>query len=262
MYKHVTCILIVLFILLSMKRFIYGRFKSRFNFVRGGADLPVDMVYCICMPNRLDYVEQQMKNLGTSYKLFHAISPDDLTTIDYLLLSNTYWPKSVIGRKFTKLPVALSFFMCYYDAYVNGYETICLFEDDIKFNVSASAISNLIHEFIATEYIMMFMGYCTTKKCNPGEFTQISQNLYTVSPRTDILCNHAMVMKRDLFARYVNRSPFLYYTMQNDRTLSNYIRKNNIKRCVPRQTYVDQNFAELGTNNENYHNANLKSCSL
>jgi GR25 family glycosyltransferase involved in LPS biosynthesis len=252
----------VIIVLLSMKWITYNRFKYRFEYVKGTDDLPVDMVYCISMPDRINYVEKQMKTIGTSYKLFHAISPKDLNTLDYFLMSTTYWPKSDIRYKFTKLPVALSFFMCYYDAYVNGYKSICIFEDDIKLKVNVSEISDLIKQFKETDKNILFMGYCIMKKCKKENFTQISPDIYTVSPKSDILCNHAMVMKRDLFARYVNRSPFLFYFVQNDRTLSNYILKNNIERCVPKHTYIDQNFAELGTNNGNYQNANLKSCVL
>jgi len=43
-----------------------------------------------------------------------------LYIVDYAFMSRAsdYYHRS------TKLPVSLSFFMCYYDAYLNGYDTI------------------------------------------------------------------------------------------------------------------------------------------
>lgn len=259
MYTTVT-FLVVLIYLLTLKIRTYKRFINRFEFVEGPKNLPVDMVYCISMPDRLEYIQSKMKELSTSYKLFHAISPDVLSYLDYFTLSNTLLPGSPMYKKFTKLPVALSFFMCYYDAYVNGYNTICILEDDIKFMVNIEEIVSIIQEFKETDQDILFMGYCWLK-CKGTNFKQISPNIFNVPREKNILCNHAMVLKRSLFVPYVNRSPFLYYTKHNDRTLSSYLKKHNIKKCVPSSGYINQNVSELGSNNENL-NKNIYTCNL
>lgn len=256
----IAFIIIILIYLVTLKSRTYNRFKSRFEEVKGTRNLPVDMVYCISMPDRLDYIQSKMKELGTSYKLFHAISPNVLSYWDYFTLSSTLIPWSPIYKKFTKLPVALSFFMCYYDAYVNGYNTICILEDDIKFVVNIEEIRSLIQEFKETDQDILFMGYCKLK-CNGTNFKQISPNLFSVPGEKNILCNHAMVLKRSLFTPYVHRSPFLYYTQHNDRTLSSYLKKHSIKKCVPSGGYINQNVSELGSNNENLNN-NIYTCTL
>ena len=83
------------------------------------------MVYCMVMPNRLGYAKQKMGELNTTYKLFNAVQKEDLAIVDYTHMSHTFEKKNQgYYHKFTKLPVSLSFFMCYYDAYLNGYDTI------------------------------------------------------------------------------------------------------------------------------------------
>ena len=246
-------LILLLAYLLTNKRRYYNRFKSRFE-LNGNGSFTTDMVYCICMPDRIDYAKGQMKKLGTTYKLLHAISPKDLNIFDYLTTSpNVYMnPMSRVFRKFTKLPVALSFFMCYYDAYVNGYNSITIFEDDIMFEVSMDEIRKLTSEFLSTNQEVLFMGYCH-HKCNndKSKYTQVGHNIYQIPPKSRILCNHALVMKREFFAKYVNRSPIIFYTKTNDTTLSSYMIKHNTKRAIPPEAVVFQNVSLLGSNNEN-----------
>jgi hypothetical protein len=105
---------------------VYSRFRHKFEIVEGGdRSGQVGMVYCIAMPNRLGYAKQKMGELNTTYKLFHAVQKEELAKVDYTHMSSTYDKKNPnLYLQFTKLPVSLSFFMCYYDAYLNGYDTI------------------------------------------------------------------------------------------------------------------------------------------
>ena len=63
----------------------------------------VDKVYCISMPQRKEYIMNKMNELGTSYTLLNAVTPDDLSQSDYEQLSDTYNPENqTIYNKMTK----------------------------------------------------------------------------------------------------------------------------------------------------------------
>ena len=252
-------LILLLWYLLTNKRRIYSRFKSRFEIIGGKSPFPTTMVYCISMPDRIDYVKKQMEKLETPYKLLHAISPKQLSIIDYLTISpNVHLnPFSRLFKRFTKLPVSLSFFMCYYDAYLNGYDSISIFEDDIMFDVSPGEIKKLTSEFVDSDQEVLFLGYCWHKCKNKTEYKQVSPNLYQTPPRKGILCNHALAMKREFFAKYVNRSPIIFYTRTNDKTLSRYMVRHNTKKAIPIEPVVFQNVPLLGSNNENI-NSNIR----
>ena len=260
----VGLILVVLLILviLNIKSLMYNRFRGRFEYVQQSNDLPVDMVYCISMPQRIEYVTKQMKEIGTSYKLFHAISPQDLTTLDYLMFSTTLIPGTHLYKKFTKLPVILSFFMCYYDAWKNGYDSICILEDDIILKESVQNIRTLIHEFNATAGVdILYMGYCWLDCRNPEQFKQISPSLRLVPNNKRILCNHAMVLNKDLIDRYMRQYNLFLNNINNDTNLDKFLKDNTIPRAVPTHGYIDQNYEKLGSNNENDNSRN-KTCII
>jgi len=214
------------------------------------------------MPNRIEYVTKQMNEIGTSYKLFHAITPKDLTTLDYLLFSTALIPGSKMFKKFTKLPVILSFFMCYYDAWKNGYDSICIFEDDIMLTESVENIRFLIQEFTATAGAdILYMGYCLLKCNNPNKFRQISPSVWRVDNKEEILCTHAIVLKKDLIDKYKNSFELFHNHNSNDQKLNDFLRQNHMSRCIPSHGYIDQNVTELGSNNEN-NNSNIKTCIM
>ena len=246
-------LLLLLYYLLTNKRRIYDRFKSRFEMIDDAMSFPTKMVYCISMPDRIEYAMEQMSKLGTAYKLLHAISPGELSTLDYITISPYVYmnPFSRIYRKFTKLPVALSFFMCYYDAYVHGYESITIFEDDIMFEVSISKIKELITEFLESDQEILFLGYCWHKCKDKTEYKQVTPNIYQTPPESSIVCNHAMVMKSDFISNYIHRNPFIFYVDSNDQTLSRYMVNNKTKKAIPAEAVVFQNVPLLGSNNEN-----------
>lgn len=248
LYVTVFMITVILLYFLTAKNRVYNRYKSRFTFVKNTNDLPVDMVYCISMPNRKEYATKKMKEIGTSYTLFNAISPKDISILDYLSMSNTYIPGHKNYRKMTRLPVSLSFFMCFYDAYVNGYDNICIFEDDIHFPHGMDHLRPTMKEWTNSISDILFLGYCHLK-CT-GEFTEISENLMKVPDKHSIVCNHGIACKKNFITGYVNRSPFLFWSKNNDVSVSSYLMENNICKSIPKQPIVYQNVSELGSNNE------------
>ena len=140
---------------------MYARFKDRFEDVEGSGDGPVDMVYVICMPSRKNYAANASSVVSAKFRVLNAITPKELTPSDYQALSETLNPRNkMLYKKMTKLPVCLSFFMCYYDAYARGSETIAVFEDDIKYEVSIDRIKRTIAEFGKTSCEICFLGYC------------------------------------------------------------------------------------------------------
>ena len=100
------------------------------------------------MPQRKEYITKQINKLNLTCKYFDAITPSDLSTNEYNQLSNINNPKSDIFEKYTRLPVLLSFIMCFMDAIENKYETIVIFEDDIQLNVNKTILNESIQEFL------------------------------------------------------------------------------------------------------------------
>lgn len=230
---------------------VYNRFKNRFKMIKHeNHNLDVDMVYCISMPQRKKYITQMLEQLQTPYKMFDAIKPSDLSVQDYTRLSQTYSPTNLhLYRQWTKLPVALSFFMCYYDAYLNGYETVMFLEDDIKYMVSLDKIYAAVKDFKSTDCEVLFLGYCWA---NCGmTYPNITEHLYRAPIDTQMLCNHALVMKESFLKRFMERDEVTFWRHRNDHTLSDYIQYNKINKCVTSPAYISQNRSELGSNNKN-----------
>ena len=239
---------------------VYDRFKTKFDEYGNGETGPTDMVYAIAMPDRLAYIKGKLSELGTKYKLFNAIKPDDLTKEDYERMSETFNPKNkMLHKRMTKLPVCLSFFMCYYDAYVNGYDTILVLEDDIKFNVSIDRIKQAIEEFKKIDAEVLFLGYCWAN-CDKN-YTQVTENLHRAPREVQLLCNHALVMKNSFIRTYMERDHPTFWNNRNDHTLSNFLRDHDVFKCVPPKAFINQNRAEMGSNNENY-DLGGKACNL
>lgn len=232
---------------------IYNRFHDRFEQQEALVTDPVDQVYCIAMPNRLNYIKSYLSSLGLSCKFFHAIAPTDLSVADYKFMSATFDKNSPLFRRPTKLAVSLSFYMCYYDAYVHGYDSIMILEDDIVLSqgVNMKQVRHTIREFKDTNYSIMFLGYCLTncKKIYVDENKIDGTRLYRVPPRTHIFCNHALVMKRTFIKEYAKRV-HLYWTENNDNTLLRYINDHRVAACVPDKLLVDQRI-DMGSNNQN-----------
>jgi len=241
---------------------VYARFKDRIE-EKGQGTGAVDMLYCICMPKRRGYATRMVAHFGQKYKLLDAITPKDLSPEDYQNLSETLNSRNKwLYRKMTKLPVCLSFFMCYHDAYVNGYDTIAIVEDDIKFTVSMDRITAAINEFKKVNASVLFLGYCWANCAKMRrEGAQVSENLHAVPKGVQLLCNHALVMKKSFIKQYMTRNEVTYWRHRNDHTLSDYLRDHGIKKVVTPKAYINQNREEMGSNNENYDNGG-KACVL
>lgn len=239
---------------------VYERFRTKFEVHGDGERGPTEMVYAITMPSRLSYIKGKLSEMKVNYKLFNAVKPDDLTKEDYERMSETFNPKNkMLYKRMTKLPVCLSFFMCYYDAYVNKYENVLILEDDIKYNVTLDRINQTIEEFKKIDAEVLFLGYCWAH-CDK-EYTQVTENLYKAPRDTPLLCNHALVMKDSFIRKYMERENPTYWTNRNDHTLSDYLRDNDVFKCVPPKAMIVQNRAEMGSNNENY-DLGGKACNL
>ena len=69
---------------------------------------------------------EQINKLNVKCKYLDAVKPTDLSKKNYDLLSTTNKTGSLIYNKFTRLPVMLSFIMCFIDALENNYKTIII----------------------------------------------------------------------------------------------------------------------------------------
>ena len=235
---------------------LYDKFKPRFNLVELNQG-KVDMVYAITMPQRKEYITKQINKLNLTCKYFDAITPSDLSTNEYNQLSNINNPKSDIFQKYTRLPVLLSFIMCFMDAVKNNYHTIIIFEDDIQINVNNTTLNEGIQEFLNSNCDIFYMGYCYMN-CNQLTNLHKYRNLVEVEDR-NILCCHALCIKTEMLPGLIN---FCFPMINNsDELFRNYFMLNNIKVCVPRQAYFTQNRDAVESLNESYFDE-LKTCNL
>jgi GR25 family glycosyltransferase involved in LPS biosynthesis len=234
-----------------------SRFKltqqERFQFNGKSNTLGVDMVYAITMPNRKEYITAQINKLDTGCMFFNAVTPDDLTKEDYDNLSTTYKENTRISGLVTRLPLTISFLCCFKNAIDNNYDTIIVFEDDIKINQDINTIKEGISEFKKSNFDIFYMGYCFLNCETPiGKVG----NLIEIKSK-DLLCAHALCIKTKILKNLID---FVLPMDQNfDEILRNFYSKYNIKVCVPKITYFDQeDRAIMGTLNESYEV--LKTC--
>ena len=257
----VMVLFLTLYYILYNSHTLYRRFKSKFEHVAGKPrGLGVDMVYCITMDNREKYMRGVMSDTGAEYTILHAVTPSDLNTIDYLAMSSTYIPYKNPGiyKKPTRLPLGISFFICYYDAYIKGYDSIMILEDDIEFKVSVEQLITTVKEWEDTHCEFMYLGYCHLS-CRKAKYNQLTVNVNEVISDDKIVCNHATVMKKTFIQKYCKYFWTMYMTKQNDNILDNFLRTNSIRRCIPPRGYINQNVPALGSNNGN-KNDNLYTC--
>ena len=130
----------------------YTRFKNRFTLNDNTIKLDsVDMVYVMSMPQRREYITNQINSLGIQCKYLDAVKPDDFTDSEITLLSDVNTPGEYMYKHYTRLAVVFSFTMCYIDAIVNGYSTIIVFEDDIIVNVDLDTLNKSTTEFVKSD---------------------------------------------------------------------------------------------------------------
>ena len=269
--KKVISIIIVLFILLVVLFFFkksnfsfeetvipritkgtllnpfYNRFKNRFekgNFF-GKSIHGVDCIYVITMPQRKEYISQQMKKLNIPFTYFHAITPDDLTTSDYETLSTVNNPQSSIYKKYTRPAVLLSFSMCFMDSLVKGYKTIMVFEDDLVINETSSIVQG-VSEFLQSTCDIFYMGYCFA---NCGQIFNKTKytNLVELTDR-NVLCCHSLCIKTWFLPALIDYC----FPMQfnSDEQFRNFYISNKINVCIPKKVYFKQNRETVKSLNE------------
>jgi hypothetical protein len=243
----IILVIIFLIIYLSKKKSsfsgldIYDRFQNKFENQSGSIKL-ADQVYCIVMPDRKRQMFAFMNSYGIACKFLNAITPADLTPADYQDLASNELFKS---KKKTRLPLQLSFTMCYLDAIKNGYSTIVVFEDDILLNADLNLIQKSISEFKTSNYSMFYMGYCYLN-CNQS-FKNTDSLLVNVNDYSKMYCAHSIVYK----VKYLKSLIKYLYPMKDefDVALLKYSKSVGNKLCIPKQVYFKQN-KDLGTNNE------------
>lgn len=240
---------LILFITFVILIFLFknkSNFEQFYNTTRfenyGNGNKIADQVYCICMPDRREYMKQQINKLGISCVLFNAITPADLTPTDYKNLTD----KSFITKK-TRLPLQLSFTMCYLDAIKNNYNTIIVFEDDIEILADKDTIINGITEFKKSDFVMFYMGYCWL---NCDQEIQVNGSLVNIQDYSRLFCAHSICYKVKYLKQFID---FLFPMNEEfDVKITKFFKKYNYSVCVPKQVYFDQN-KELGTLNETYN---------
>jgi len=230
------------------KRFITNGNKGKLN--------TVDMVYCITMPQRKQYITERMNELDVNCKYFDAVKPTDLSEIEYNLLSTINQSGSNIYHKFTRLPVLLSFTMCFIDAIKNNYNNIIIFEDDITIDTTKKVINEALGEFDKSSMEIFFMGYCYLD-CNQIYNLNRYRYLVEVGDR-NILCCHAICIKTRILSKLIE---YCFPMKQNsDELFRNYFMQRNINVCVPKIPYFSQNRTFVESLNESYDE--LRTCSF
>ena len=230
---------------------IYDKFIKKFNFYNKGKNLEnVDMIYSIVMPDRKDYMINKLNQMNINYTLFDAVTPADLNSSDYTSLVSE---QRLIDRK-TRLPVQLSFTMCYLDAIKKGYTTIIVFEDDLVINADNKLVSSSIEEFKNSDFVMFYMGYCELN-CNQNFNKNEYKYLVNVPDYSKLWCCHSICYKVSFLQELIN----YIYPMNNDFDIkiTEFLKNKNYKVCIPKKVYYDQD-KNLGTNNETvYENGSL-----
>jgi len=208
----------------------------------------VDKVYCISMPQRKEYITKKMNELGTSYTLLNAVTPDDLTKTDYQQLSDTYNSENkLMYEKMTKLPLQVSFTVCMLDALKNNYETIIIFEDDITIEKDIESIKKGIQQFKHSKYNLFYMGY-GSYSCSEWKPVDDKDELVEVISHID--CTHAIVYKKNILPKILD-------TIYPMKAYYDNLLLRTPDKCVPNSIYFNQAREELGSLNED-DNPNTK----
>ena len=207
------------------------------------------------MPQRKEYITKKMNELGTSYTLLNAVTPDDLTKTDYEQLSETMNPENkLMYNKMTKLPLQVSFTVCMLDALKNNYDTIIIFEDDITIEKDIQTIKKGIEQFKQSKYNLFYMGYCTYT-CSNWPIVPDKDELVEVN--SHINCAHAIVYKKSVLPKILDT----IYPMNN--YYDNMLLAGAHETCVPNNVYFDQAREELGSLNEDDNpNSKIPTCSF
>jgi len=221
---------------------IYNNNLKNFTYYKQDKMNGVDCIYSIVMPDRIEYMKSVLNTLNCAYVIFKAITPDDLSPEIYKSLAAN---ENYILKK-TRLPVQLSFTMCYLDAINKRYKTIIVFEDDIVINKEVNQIIKGVNQFNNSNYNVFYMGYCELN-CNQQFKIDNTLELVDVPDYSKLWCCHSICYK----VKYLPEIIKYLYPMDNefDIKLTQIYKKLNYKICIPKNVYFDQN-KQLGTNNE------------
>ena len=235
----------------------YNNFKDRFENIPGPKLPVIDQIYVISMPQRRSYIEQQMEKLNYDITYFDAVKPSDLSYDDYNLLSTINQPGSMIAGKYTRLPVLLSFIMCFVDALSKGYRTLTIFEDDISINVSKKLLEKTCVEYSKNPIDVLYMGYCFLDCSTPNQ----PYEFITLLSDPNLLCCHAMCVKTKILPGLIN---YCFPMVNNsDELFRDYYQKMNIKVGVPKNAYFSQNRKTVDSLNESKEDLELfKTCEF
>jgi hypothetical protein len=227
----------------------YLKYANRFSVNNNKGKLNgVDMVYCITMPQRRQYAENQINKLGVQCTFLNAITPLLLSTDDYDHLSIINVPDNKISNRLTRLPVLLSFIFCFMDAKTKGYEEIVVFEDDFTIDVDLKTLNAALDEFKKSKFDIFYMGYCFMQ-CNSGIPTPEYKYLVDIFNKM-IVCCHAIALKTDMVKDLVN---YCFPMVNNsDEMFRDYFIEYDRMVCVPKVAYFGQNRDDLGSHNESY----------
>ena len=234
---------------------LHERFEHKFEYHENKNNSlkgTVDKVYCISMPQRKEYITKKMDELGTSYTLLNAVTPDDLTDEDYEQLSDTYNPENqLMYEKMTKLPLQVSFTVCMLDAVKNNYETIIIFEDDIIIEKDVATIKKGIEQFKNSKYNLFYMGY-GSHVCSG--WTPVADRDELVEVNSHIDCAHAIVYKKSVLPKVLD-------TIYPMKAYYDNLLLPIPDKCVPNSIYFNQAKEYLGSLNEdNDPNGKLPTC--
>jgi len=240
-------IIIFIWVYISRSRFtssssqsiysFYEKFKNRFELINvGGSFNSVDMVYVIVMPQRKDYITEQMKKLNVQYKIFDAVKEGDLTESEMSAISKVNTSGSSIYKLPTRLYNTLSFTVCFIDSIENGYSNIIIFEDDIVINVDNPTLNASLMEFDKSDNEFFYLGYCFLNCRQPQDKEKYNYLIDLVDP--GILCLHAIAYKVGSLPGLIK---YLFpMKIPTDEAMVKYFRQNKTKVCISKKPYFDQ----------------------
>lgn len=178
-------------------------------------------VYCITLPHRKEYIKNMLNNFNINVTYFNAI--EHLSKKDCDILSDNC----------KNLPLHVSYTMCIMNSFLNGYENIAIFEDNIAINVTKNKLVNSISEFLKSDFVMFCMGgYNKIQHQETNKFKYI-KNI----PYNNLLCNHSIILK----TKYLQQLIENIYPMYSDKSFLHFFKKKGYKICVSKKPYFHKN---------------------
>ena len=175
---------------------------------------------------------------------------------DIVIEEKKYDTNNIFSRfynKQTRLPVLLSFTMCFIDSIINNYKTIVIFEDDMVIDIDLPTLNASTEQFSNSDLEFFYMGYCFMN-CN--QKTKDVGYLKELSIPS-ILCGHAMCIKSKALPKLIEYC----FPMKkpSDELFMDYYIKNKSRVCIPHKPYFNQ-FERTSDNSLNESTVTLKYC--